>query len=68
MTTNAADTLTGLEKTREQSIADFIERTKGIQEEHPEVDFTTAVIEPTMNLTYDIRVSPKEYNHSLGLM
>ncbi|KAM5378667.1 hypothetical protein ACJZ2D_004466 [Fusarium nematophilum] len=42
-------------KTREQSIAEFIESTKHIQQEHPDVDFKTAVIEPTMNLTYDIR-------------
>lgn len=45
-------------KTREASIAEFIDRTKHIQEEHPEVDFTKSVIEPTMNLTYDIKVWP----------
>ncbi|KAL6354032.1 hypothetical protein LRP88_12584 [Fusarium phalaenopsidis] len=42
-------------KTREASIAEFIDRTRHIQEEHPEVDFTKSVIEPTMNLTYDIK-------------
>lgn len=45
-----------LDKTREASIAEFIDRTRHIQEEHPEVDFTKTVIEPTMNLTYDIKV------------
>ncbi|KAJ4309796.1 hypothetical protein N0V84_011305 [Fusarium piperis] len=47
-------------KTREASIAEFIDRTKHIQEEHPEVDFTKSVIEPTMNLTYDIKENVEE--------
>ncbi|KAL2681349.1 hypothetical protein Neosp_008960 [[Neocosmospora] mangrovei] len=47
-------------KTREASIAEFIDRTKHIQDEHPEVDFTKSVIEPTMNLTYDIKENVEE--------
>jgi hypothetical protein len=46
------------EKTREQSIAEFEARTKKIQQEHPDVDFKSTVIEPTMNLMFDIKVSP----------
>jgi hypothetical protein len=44
------------EKTREQSIAEFEARTKKIQQEHPDVDFKSTVIEPTMNLMFDIKV------------
>ncbi|KAF4945095.1 hypothetical protein FSARC_14517 [Fusarium sarcochroum] len=44
-----------LQKTREQSISEFIERTKDIQKQNPDLDFKSTVIEPTMNLMYDIR-------------
>ncbi|KAM0545595.1 hypothetical protein ACHAPJ_011295 [Fusarium lateritium] len=44
-----------LQKTREQSISEFIERTKDIQKQNPDVDFKSTVIEPTMNLMYDIK-------------
>ncbi|KAF5233610.1 hypothetical protein FAUST_8046 [Fusarium austroamericanum] len=43
------------EKTREQSIAEFDARTKKIQQDHPDVDFKSTVIEPTMNLMFDIK-------------
>lgn len=44
------------EKTREQSISDFEAQTKDLQKEHPDIDFKAAVIEPTMNLMFDIKV------------
>jgi hypothetical protein len=44
------------EKTREQSISDFEAQTKDLQKEHPDVDFKAVVIEPTMNLMFDIKV------------
>ncbi|QPC72145.1 hypothetical protein HYE68_002897 [Fusarium pseudograminearum] len=43
------------EKTREQSIAEFDARTRKIQQDHPDVDFKSTVIEPTMNLMFDIK-------------
>ncbi|EGU80207.1 hypothetical protein FOXB_09290 [Fusarium oxysporum f. sp. conglutinans Fo5176] len=43
------------EKTREQSISDFEAQTKDLQKEHPDVDFKAVVIEPTMNLMFDIK-------------
>lgn len=44
------------EKTREQSISDFEAQTKDLQKEHPDIDFKSVVIEPTMNLMFDIKV------------
>lgn len=44
------------EKTREQSISDFEAQTKDLQKEHPDIDFKAVVIEPTMNLMFDIKV------------
>ncbi|RKL25636.1 hypothetical protein BFJ68_g267 [Fusarium oxysporum] len=49
------------EKTREQSISDFEAQTKDLQKEHPDVDFKAVVIEPTMNLMFDIK-SPSAMN------
>ncbi|KAF5020011.1 hypothetical protein F66182_7976 [Fusarium sp. NRRL 66182] len=49
-----------LRATREQSISEFIERTRDIQKSHPDVDFKSAVIEPTMNLMFDIRENLEE--------
>ncbi|KAG4283220.1 adenosylmethionine-8-amino-7-oxononanoate aminotransferase [Fusarium proliferatum] len=43
------------EKTREQSISDFEAQTKDLQKEHPDIDFKAVVIEPTMNLMFDIK-------------
>ncbi|KAH7202374.1 pyridoxal phosphate-dependent transferase [Fusarium oxysporum] len=43
------------EKTREQSISDFEAQTKDLQKEYPDVDFKAVVIEPTMNLMFDIK-------------
>ncbi|VZI09852.1 unnamed protein product [Fusarium fujikuroi] len=43
------------EKTREQSISDFEAQTKDLQKEHPDIDFKSVVIEPTMNLMFDIK-------------
>ncbi|OBS20079.1 hypothetical protein FPOA_11800 [Fusarium poae] len=48
------------EKTREQSIAEFEARTRKIQQEHPDVDFKSTVIEPTMNLMFDIKENLKD--------
>ncbi|KAI6767724.1 hypothetical protein HG530_005733 [Fusarium avenaceum] len=44
-----------MHKTREESIAEFDQRTKDLQKEHPDVDFKSTVIEPTMNLMFDIK-------------
>lgn len=55
-----------MEKTREQSIAEFDARTRKIQQEHPDVDFKSTVIEPTMNLMFDIKVRLSLIMHELS--
>jgi hypothetical protein len=45
-----------MHKTREESISEFDQRTKDLQKEYPDVDFKSTVIEPTMNLMFDIKV------------
>ncbi|KAF4435212.1 hypothetical protein F53441_13567 [Fusarium austroafricanum] len=61
------------EKTREQSIADFEAQTKDLQREHPDVDFKAVVIEPTMNLMFDIKENltedeRKKHEDAIALM
>ncbi len=45
-----------LSVTREQSIADSVTSTSAIQAAFPDIDFKTAVIEPTVNMAFDLKV------------
>jgi hypothetical protein len=47
---------TSLGLTREQAISDALKRTEKFREEHPDFDWKGGVIEPTMNMVFDLRV------------
>ena len=46
-----------LAETREQSIADSVTRSQPFQKLYPDVDIKAALIEPTINFTFDIQVT-----------
>ncbi len=48
--------MTPLADTRAQSIADSVQNYGEIQKTFPDIDFTSSVIEPTVNLTFNIQV------------
>ncbi|KAK3896417.1 hypothetical protein C8A05DRAFT_20602 [Staphylotrichum tortipilum] len=45
-----------LAATREQSIADSVASTAALRTAFPDIDFKTAVIEPTVNMAFDVKV------------
>lgn len=47
-----------LSATREQSIADSVTSTADLQKSHPHIDWKGAVIEPTVNMAFDLKVLP----------
>ena len=44
------------EQTREQAISESVKRSTEFQKLHPDVDWKGAVIEPTINFTFDLKV------------
>lgn len=50
--------------TREEAIADSADRITEFQKAHPDVDVKAAIVEPTVNFYYDMKVDHPSYTHS----
>ncbi|OLN97734.1 hypothetical protein CCHL11_07938 [Colletotrichum chlorophyti] len=49
-------------RTREEVISEIMKKNEGVQSSYPQVDFKGAVLEPTINLTFDIQEHVDEAN------